>query len=151
MKEQYFCEWLRSRDIDDFGKLKDLVSVEELKACVNRDLKLHLEELKLDTLQEVAIASDEYVLSHRTYNNPYGKWRNPTNANKGAANKGNTSGDNSPEKGKGEGFSNNGSPKMGYKSGGALKDIECYFCRQKGHFRSQCHKYKKFLEQEKNL
>ena len=28
-------------------------------------------------------------------------------------------------------------------------DIECYFCHQKGHVRSQCYKYKKLLEQEK--
>ena len=106
-------EWLRSKEISDFNSLKELVLVEEFKACVNRDLKLHLEELKLDKLQEVAIAADEYTLSHRTYGNPYSKWKkqsNQSDSNKDSNNKGNLSRDSSPKKGKGQGFPDRGSP-----------------------------------------
>ncbi|XP_066946104.1 uncharacterized protein [Macrobrachium rosenbergii] len=64
-KEQYFDDWLKSREVTEFDKLRELILVEEFKISVSRDLRTHLEELKLDVLQEVAIAADEYVLTHR--------------------------------------------------------------------------------------
>ena len=103
-------------------------------------------------LQEVAIAADEYTLSHRMYGNPYSKGKNQanqSNQNKDSGNKGNTSRYSSPKKGKGHGSPNRGSPNRGAASGDNYKNIECYFCHRKGHVRSQCFKYKKFLEQEK--
>ena len=106
----------------------------------------------MDKLQEVAIAADEYTLSHRTYGNPYGKWKGQTsqsNPNKDSGNKGNTSRDSSPKKGKGQGSPDRGSPSRGTASGDKYKNVECYFCRKRGHVRSQCFRYKRFLEQEK--
>ncbi|XP_066988204.1 uncharacterized protein [Macrobrachium rosenbergii] len=64
-KRQYAEDWLKSKEVDNFEGLKELVLVEEFKRCVPDKLKVHLEELKIDTLQEVAIASDEYYLSHK--------------------------------------------------------------------------------------
>ena len=61
VKEQAFGDWVKSKEVDDIKKWKELLLVEEFKNCVHRELKVHLEELKLDTLQEVAIASDEYM------------------------------------------------------------------------------------------
>ncbi|XP_066939693.1 uncharacterized protein [Macrobrachium rosenbergii] len=55
-KEQYASDWLKSKEVVDFDKLKELMLVEEFKRCVPDKLKVHLEELKLDTIQEVAIA-----------------------------------------------------------------------------------------------
>ncbi|XP_066940971.1 uncharacterized protein [Macrobrachium rosenbergii] len=64
-KEQFFEEWLKSKEIDNFDKLKEIILVEEFKRMVTRDLKIHLEELKLDSLQEIAIAADKYSLAHK--------------------------------------------------------------------------------------
>ena len=46
MKEQFFNKWLRSKEIDDFSSLKELILMEKFEGCINRELKLHLEELK---------------------------------------------------------------------------------------------------------
>ena len=75
VKEQLMNEWLMSKEVGTFDELKELILIEEFKSCCTRELKLHLEELKLASLQENAIAVDEYVLSHRnlTYQN---RWRN---------------------------------------------------------------------------
>ncbi|XP_068228003.1 uncharacterized protein [Palaemon carinicauda] len=64
-KEQFFEDWLRSKEVDNFDKLKELILIEEFKRMVSKDLKIHLEELKIDSLQEIAIAADEYSLAHR--------------------------------------------------------------------------------------
>ncbi|XP_066958870.1 uncharacterized protein [Macrobrachium rosenbergii] len=64
-KEQFLDDWMKSKEADSFDKLKELILVEEFKRMVGRDLKIHLDELKLDSLQEIAIASDEYSLAHR--------------------------------------------------------------------------------------
>ncbi|XP_066983770.1 uncharacterized protein [Macrobrachium rosenbergii] len=64
-KEQFFDDWLKSKETTDYEKLRELILVEEFKNSVSHELKTHLEEIKIDSLQEVAIASDEYSLTHR--------------------------------------------------------------------------------------
>ncbi|XP_068213448.1 uncharacterized protein [Palaemon carinicauda] len=64
-KGQFFEDWLRSKEVDNFDKLKELILIEEFKRMVSKNLKIHLEELKIDSLQEIAIADYEYSLARR--------------------------------------------------------------------------------------
>ena len=155
LKEQTFEEWVKAKEVDDFTKLKELILVEEFKSCLHRDLKVHLEELKLDSLQEVAIASDEYVLSHRSYgvssnrNVRYDKWKTGPSQSKSPT-KSSSSSSASSQIGKVGGKGGRSPPRVrGSPPRGASKDVLCFFCRQKGHFRSQCSQYKKFCEEQK--
>ncbi|XP_068213909.1 uncharacterized protein [Palaemon carinicauda] len=64
-KGQFRDDRLKSKGVDNFVKLKELFLVEEFKRNVSRELRIHLEELKLDSIQEISVASDEYTLTHR--------------------------------------------------------------------------------------
>ena len=150
MKEQLFADWLQSKNVSTFDGLQELVLVEEFKSCVSRDMKLHLEELKLGSLHENAIAADEYALSHRMYKNTYGKWRSPgkqgnSKKENNSGNKGVSSRNYLPKKGKGS-VSPKGSPKCIIASSERYKQLTCYFCKKKGHVRAQCYAYKEFLK-----
>ena len=118
---------------------------------MNRELKVHLEGLKLDTLQEVTIAADEYTLSHRSLQHSGFKGQ-------GFQKRKSPSRDNSPKQGKGRGSPGKGSPSRGSpnrgspKRGsvkGSPKKVECFFCHKNWHVRVQCYKYKNFIEEEK--
>ena len=65
-KEDLFDRWLTSKKIDkNFDKLRQLLLLEEFKQCVHYDLKTHLDDKNIDTLQNAAIASDNYSLTHK--------------------------------------------------------------------------------------
>ncbi|XP_066976776.1 uncharacterized protein [Macrobrachium rosenbergii] len=154
-KEQYASDWLKSKEVVDFDKLKELMLVEEFKRCVPDKLKVHLEELKLDTIQEVAIASDEYYLSHKhelegvtinksswvrtgrnnnCNNNNIGKRFN--RGNYGSNHQGNHQGNNYQSNTNNN--NNNFSPNRGYRkpygyNPEKLKALTCFFCNKKGH------------------
>ena len=66
-KEIAFDEWLKAKGVDDFVKLRELMLTEEFKNNVFKDLKVHLEDLKLDTVRAIAVAADEYALSHKSF------------------------------------------------------------------------------------
>ena len=136
MKEQLFADWLQSKNVSTFDGLQELVLVEEFKSCVSRDMKLHLEELKLGSLHENAIAADEYTLLHRMYENTYGKWRSPgkqgnPKKENDSGNEGVSSRDSSPRKGKGKGSPSRGSPSRVKDDSERYKNLSCYFAKRR--------------------
>ncbi|XP_066958967.1 protein NYNRIN-like [Macrobrachium rosenbergii] len=79
MKREQFYEWLKSRQVISVGALKELILLEEFKKACGRELRVHLEEVKADTLDRAAQIADEFVLTHksesrdfqaRSHNNP---------------------------------------------------------------------------------
>ena len=64
-KENLFEQWTRSKQIENFDQFKQLILIEEFKRCVHQDLKTHLDDKDAKTLNEVAILSDSYALSHK--------------------------------------------------------------------------------------
>ena len=123
LKTLAFDEWCRSKEVDDFGKLRELVLVEEFKQCVSREIKVFLEESNTDVLEEAAKKADEYALSHKSYfRSRLSGFGGKTDGHgeKFKFPKG------SPPKGK------KGSPKQGNR------EIECYYCHRKGHIKSDC-------------
>ena len=64
-KEQLFDRWCYSKKIDqNYDKLRQLVLVEELKRCIQSDVKTFLCEKQVETLEEAARLADDYYLTH---------------------------------------------------------------------------------------
>ena len=66
-KEALFDRWCSSREVTgQFEKLRQLVLVEEFKACVPVNIKTYIDEQKATTLQQAAVLADDYSLTHRS-------------------------------------------------------------------------------------
>lgn len=60
-----FDQWFRSKKLDkSFSNLRQVILLEEFKDCVSQDLKKHLEDKNVKTL-EAADPSDTFTLSHK--------------------------------------------------------------------------------------
>ena len=65
-KEDLFDQWFRSKKIpDSYDNLRQLILIEEFKECVHQDLRSHLEDKNVKTLEEAAVLSDTYTLTHK--------------------------------------------------------------------------------------
>ena len=61
-----FDQWFRSKKIpDSYDNLRQLILIEEFKECVHQDLRSHLEDKNVKTLEEAAVLSDTYTLTHK--------------------------------------------------------------------------------------
>ncbi|XP_064090682.1 uncharacterized protein LOC135204397 [Macrobrachium nipponense] len=67
IKAKLLDDWLRSKEICDFKGFKQLILLEEFKNCLSKDLKVHLEELQVESLEKAAIMADEYSLTHKIF------------------------------------------------------------------------------------
>lgn len=147
-KEQFAGDWLKSKEVTDFEKLKELILVEEFKRSVPNEVKVHLEELKLETLQEVAIASDEYLLSHKNVigevprNEKSGWVRVNRSSNQNRYNRPNVN------------YGSRATPVNSYNrqttdNPEKLKTLTCFFCHKKGHVKSMCYAFKRSQRTER--
>ena len=50
----------------DFKKLREMMLLKEFKNCLPSEIKMYLEEQKMTTLQQAAVQSDDYSLTHRS-------------------------------------------------------------------------------------
>ena len=65
-KEALLDRWCASKEVvNDFEKLRQLVLVEEFKACVPTSIKTYIDEQKATTLHQAAVLADDYSLTHR--------------------------------------------------------------------------------------
>ena len=65
-KEDLFDQWFRSKKIpDSYDNLRQLILIEEFKECVHQDLRTHLEDKNVKTLEDAAVLSDTYTLTHK--------------------------------------------------------------------------------------
>ena len=142
-KEDLFDHWFRSKKLDKtFANLRQVILVEEFKECVSQDLKTHLEDKNVKTLEEAAVISDTYALSHK---------KNFVSRSQTSSNS--TNSDTYKKSGSGsQSFTSSQSPSQGgSKSGpgrfegssgiGSLPT--CSYCKKKGHLISECFKLKR--------
>ncbi len=67
VKETTFDRWCASKDIgEDISKLKQLILIEDFNRCSPLEVKIHVEDHKVQTLREAAKLADEYTLTHKT-------------------------------------------------------------------------------------
>lgn len=67
-KERLFEDWCRVKNVSVFAQLKELILVEDFKNNLPKEIKTHLEELKMETSRLAANTSDEYALTHKNFN-----------------------------------------------------------------------------------
>ena len=145
-KEDLFDQWLRSQEIDNFQNFRQLILVEEFKDCVHQDLRTHLEDKNVRTLEQAAVISDTYTLSHKktfwSKNQSCSSVKSSdsdkksvrefqsssTSNSQSPPSSGSTSG---PRSGRSEGSSSVGSLPT------------CTYCKKKGHLISECFKLKR--------
>jgi len=100
-------------------------------------MKTYLEEQKVDTLEEAAKLSDEFVLTHKSFNKDH-QWRNKVNNNyRGGHNNSGSVNNNynrMPNKGNGNNYGSNGN------SNRSRKEIKCFGCGELGHIKPRCPK-----------
>ncbi|XP_064080588.1 uncharacterized protein LOC135197449 [Macrobrachium nipponense] len=171
-KVQFLDDWLKSKEVDNFVKLKELLLAEEFKRNVSRDLRIHLEELKLDSIQEIAVASDEYALTHRE--EPLRKRINqdrfsPHEYNTRSNNRQSSRGTLRSNNDESEKVSNqdrsvsgsrsfvnsrrsvNGGGSSGRNFGtSSSSSVKCYWCHKTGHVKANCYGWKNFQERRSN-
>ncbi|XP_071950797.1 uncharacterized protein [Antedon mediterranea] len=65
-KQILFDRWCSSEGVKgEFGKLRELMLVEEFKSCSPTEVRTYLEEQKVDNLMKAASVADNYVLTHK--------------------------------------------------------------------------------------
>ena len=115
-KERLFEEWCKSKDVSEFDSLRELLLLEEFKNCVPLEIKTHLEEVQVESLDNAAKFADEYILTHKNF----GK----SDHKKPSFQKKSSSKDNSTS------------------DGDNKKEITCFQCGKKGHVKASCLKFK---------
>lgn len=59
-------QWFRSKKLDNtFSNLRQVILQEEFKKFFPKDLKKHLEDKNVKTLEEAAVISDTFTLSNK--------------------------------------------------------------------------------------
>ena len=65
-KENLLDRWCYSKEIGkDFNKFKQLIILEEFKNKIHVDIKTHLDEQKVNTMEEAAVMADDYAITHK--------------------------------------------------------------------------------------
>lgn len=64
-KKTLFDKWCLSSGITTFEQLQELILLEDFKTCAPENVVVYLNEQKVQVLADAAIATDEFVLTHR--------------------------------------------------------------------------------------
>ena len=120
-KKEFLDKWLKAMEVDTMDKMKELMLIEDFKEMVSKDLRLYLEECKVQTFSEAAALADEYTLAH--------KLTDRTKFTRSLFSKRSGS--------KPSGDKQKSSPSS---SPSRKKDITCYNCKGKGHIARECPK-----------
>ncbi len=146
-KEQNFNQWVLTKNIgEDYTKLRQLMLLEEFKRQIHEDIRMYLEELKVNDLYEAAKIADEYAMNHKlpeyrtspSYKKNFSKGQN-NNRNSSDQNKN----DETPKSGtKNTMETKNTMGKQGTCNSGKPK-FSCYTCGEPGHRMKDCKLVKK--------
>ena len=132
-KETLFDRWCTSKEVqNDFGRLRQLVLMEEFKNCLPSEIKTYLDEQKVDSLHQAAVRADDYALTHKSFGKTPLRSNNPVDS------------DNSNRSGNPAGVG-----KTGNRGSSLPAGPTCYYCRRKGHVMSECRALQKKNEKSK--
>ncbi|KAK3095427.1 hypothetical protein FSP39_014552 [Pinctada imbricata] len=147
-KEDLFDQWFRSKKIpNSFDNLRQIILIEEFKECVHQDLRTHLEDKNVKTVEEAAVLSDTYALTHKK--NFVSKTQSSDSAKTSDVPKKNLQESQSS-------ISSQSPSQSGSTSGPRSERSEaspgvgslptCNYCKKKGHVIGECLKLKKKKE-----
>ena len=134
-KENLFDRWCTSKEVqNDFGRLRQLMLMEEFKNCLSSEIKTYLDEQNMDSLHQAAVCADDYALTYQSFGKTPLRGKDPVDSD-------NTSNCSSNPASAGKANSHAGSLPTG---------PTCYYCRRKGHVMSECHVLQKKNEKLKS-
>ena len=123
-KEQLFDRWSSSLHVDhDYDKLREILLLEEFKRSVRLDVRIHLEEQRVDSLDEAARIADDYVLTHKISNKVSVESKKNSNWSK-------------TQKTSSSQVKDEIKPQS--QQGQVTEERMCYACKQYGHIKSKC-------------
>ena len=123
-KEQLFDRWSSSLHVDhDYDKLREILLLEEFKRSVRLDVRIHLEEQRVDSLDEAARIADDYVLTHKISNKVSVEPKKNGNWSKS-------------QKTSSSQVKDEIKPQS--QQGQVTEERMCYACKQYGHIKSKC-------------
>ena len=126
-KEQLFDIWYSSVQVENIAQLREMILLEEFKRSVRQDVRLHLEEQRVEMLDEAARIADDYALTHKQTYKMYNDAQKSKNWNQnkktGASEKKDK---NTPVK------------QSQQESTSTQKPTVCYKCKKPGHIKPQC-------------
>ncbi|KAK3084422.1 hypothetical protein FSP39_016366 [Pinctada imbricata] len=147
-KEDLFDQWFRSKKIpNSFDNLRQIVLIEEFKECVHQDLRTHLEDKNVKTLEEAAVLSDTYALTHKK--NFVSKIQSSDSAKTSDVPKKNVQESQSSisSQSPSQGGSTSGSRSERSEASPGVGSLPtCNYCKKKGHVIGECLKLKKKKE-----
>ena len=130
--------WCTSKNVgSNFGRLKQIILIEEFKNCIHPEIRTYLDEQKVENLEQAAIAADDYALTHKL------SFVKPNSQQKMANSDGSRGGSETAQVSR---------SKLGYsemkdndvKKNDTVKQIPtCHFCKKKGHIKSECWTWQK--------
>ena len=138
-KQMSFDRWLQSIEATSLEKVKEAILIEEFKRSVPADLRAYLEEKKCSTLTDAATKADEYFLTRVNRYVIAGRsssFRNQMNA---------PNNDSKPSQG-----CDGSEANQQTTTGNQVNQLVCYYCKQAGHFKSECPKLQKKKSAEKD-
>ena len=116
-----------SVQIENLAQLREMILLQEFKRSVRQDVRLHLEEQRVETLDEAARIADDYALTHKHTYKMYNDAQKSKNWNQ---NKKTGASEQKDE--------NTPVMQSQQESTSTQKPIVCYKCRKPGHIKPNC-------------
>ncbi|XP_068203019.1 uncharacterized protein [Palaemon carinicauda] len=66
LKENQFDDWIKTRQVVSFAAIREMLLLEEFMKACSKELRVHLEEVKVVKVRNAAQLADEYFLTHRS-------------------------------------------------------------------------------------
>lgn len=130
--EQLFDRWLLSKQVEkDFEKLRQMILLEQFKSCIRQDIKIHLDEQKVETLSTATTMSDSYALTHKT------NFVNPSKPRDSKPFLRTPHSDHTKSQEKSTGVTKP-SIQNNHLATRSKNVLTCSYCRKKGHLMSEC-------------
>ena len=120
--------------------------IEEFKRCIHHDIRIFLDDQKVDTLENASRLADDYALTHKScfVSRPHQSYgRNVRSSENSSVNKSHVSQPYRSDRATGQKVESSSSRSHSAQDKSYFSAPVCRFCRKEGHIMSDCFKLKK--------
>ena len=135
-KEKMLEQWLRSQNVSEFDKLKNLILFEEFNDCIRVDIKTHISDRGVEDVHEAARLADNYAIIHASIK-PY--YADKPKVHKPEPKEASKPKETSENNNKNSGVNNNSNLVHFRKQTDVNKaKVVCFNCKKEGHMKKDC-------------